>query len=64
MKRGNRVKLTIDPQYNEKGSAELIYVDYVNICKVVHVESRVYVDDGLISLIVKEIGTKRVILFE
>ena len=48
--------MTTDASFNEKGSTSVIYVDYANICKVVSVESRVYVDDGLISLIVKEIG--------
>ena len=57
MKRGGSVKLTTDPASMEKGTAELIYVDYTNICKVVSLNSHVYVDDGLISLIVKEIGT-------
>lgn len=56
LKKGASVKLTTDPAFMEKGTTELIYVDYVNICKVVHVNSHVYVDDGLISLIVKEIG--------
>jgi len=56
LKRGASVKLTTDPAFNEKGSTDLIYVDYANICRVVNINSRVYVDDGLISLIVKEIG--------
>jgi hypothetical protein len=56
LKKGASVKLTTDPAFLEKGTAELIFIDYVNICKVVHVNSHVYVDDGLISLIVKEIG--------
>ena len=50
------VKLTTDAAFNEKGSAEIIYVDYANICRVVSVGSRVFVDDGLISLIVRKIG--------
>ncbi|KAK4020871.1 hypothetical protein OUZ56_002815 [Daphnia magna] len=57
LKKGNSVKLTTDPAFLEKGTAELIYVDYTNICKVVSVNSHVYVDDGLISLVVKEIGS-------
>ncbi|XP_057371208.1 pyruvate kinase-like isoform X2 [Daphnia carinata] len=57
LKKGNTVKLTTDPAFLDKGTAELIYVDYTNICKVVSVNSHVYVDDGLISLIVKEIGS-------
>lgn len=57
LKRGASVKLTTDAAFNEKGSESLIYVDYANICKVVSIDSRVYVDDGLISLIVKEIGS-------
>jgi len=61
LKKGASVKLTIDPAFLEKGTAELIYVDYVNICKVVNVNSHVYVDDGLISLIVKEIGSDHLV---
>ncbi|KAI9564454.1 hypothetical protein GHT06_008193 [Daphnia sinensis] len=57
LKKGNTVKLTTDPAFLNKGTAELIYVDYTNICKVVSVNSHVYVDDGLISLVVKEIGS-------
>lgn len=56
LKKGATVKLTTDAAFLEKGSEELVYVDYANICKVVTVGSRVFVDDGLISLIVREIG--------
>lgn len=56
--------MTTDPAFLEKGTAELIYVDYTNICKVVSVNSHVYVDDGLISLVVKEIGTKLIWIYQ
>ena len=50
------VKVTVDDAFIESGSQEVIHVDYKNITKVVVPGNRVYIDDGLISLIVKEIG--------
>uniref|UniRef100_A0A1W7R9W5 Pyruvate kinase n=1 Tax=Hadrurus spadix TaxID=141984 RepID=A0A1W7R9W5_9SCOR len=61
MVKGNTVKVTTDDAFKEKCSAEVIHVDYKNITKVLAPESRVYVDDGLISLIVKEIGSDNLI---
>ncbi|CAL7943953.1 unnamed protein product [Xylocopa violacea] len=49
-------KLSTDKAYMEKGNVNQVYVDYVNISKVLKVGSRVYVDDGLISLIVTAIN--------
>jgi pyruvate kinase len=54
--KGKSIKVTIDDSYKEKGSNEVIHVDYKNITKVVMPGNRVYVDDGLISLVVKEVG--------
>ncbi|RWS14803.1 Pyruvate kinase muscle isozyme-like protein [Dinothrombium tinctorium] len=56
MIKGKTVKVTTDDNFKEQGSAELIYVDYKNITKVVVPGNKVYVDDGLISLVVKEVG--------
>ncbi|GFY75469.1 pyruvate kinase PKM, partial [Trichonephila inaurata madagascariensis] len=53
--KGKTVKITTDEEYRNKCSAELIYLDYKNIVKVVKEGDRIYVDDGLISLLVKSI---------
>jgi len=56
LKKDDIIKLSTDKAYAEKGNKDIIYVDYENIVNVVKPGNRVYVDDGLISLIVKEIN--------
>lgn len=50
------IKITLDDQYMEKCDEKILWLDYKNITKVVQVGSHVYVDDGLITLTVKEVG--------
>lgn len=59
--KGKNIKVTTDDSYKEKCSDEILHVDYKNITKVLSVNSKVYVDDGLISLVVKEIGNDHLI---
>lgn len=53
------IKITLDDSYIEKCSEEILWLDYKNITKVVDVGSKIYIDDGLISLQVNEIGKCR-----
>ncbi|KAM5292049.1 pyruvate kinase PKM isoform 2-T2 [Ctenodactylus gundi] len=56
LKKGATLKITLDNAYMEKCDESILWLDYKNICKVVDVGSKIYVDDGLISLLVKEKG--------
>jgi pyruvate kinase len=55
LKKGASIRLTTDPNFENSGTAINLYIDYKNITKVVSQGSRVYIDDGLISLIVEDI---------
>lgn len=54
--KGQVFKLSTDKAYMEKGNSQIIYVDYENITKVLKAGNRVFVDDGLISLIVTSVS--------
>ncbi|XP_078036482.1 pyruvate kinase isoform X2 [Augochlora pura] len=54
--KGQNFKLSTDKSYAEKGNKDIVYVDYENITKVLKVGNRVFVDDGLISLIVTAVN--------
>lgn len=56
LKKGESIKLTTDTAYAEKGNAQVVYVDYENIQKVLKVGNHIYVDDGLMSLVVTNIS--------
>ncbi|XP_060258547.1 pyruvate kinase PKLR isoform X3 [Ovis aries] len=56
--KGSRVLVTVDPELRTRGDANTVWVDYPSIARVVPVGGRIYIDDGLISLVVKKIGPK------
>ncbi|XP_043274285.1 pyruvate kinase-like isoform X2 [Venturia canescens] len=59
--KGQAFKLTTDKAMMEKGTAEAVWVDYENISKVLKVGNRVFVDDGLISLIVNTVNPTHIL---
>uniref|UniRef100_A0A915DCT5 Pyruvate kinase n=1 Tax=Ditylenchus dipsaci TaxID=166011 RepID=A0A915DCT5_9BILA len=59
--KGASIRLTTDPKYEESGTGVNLYVDYKNIVKVVKPGSKIYVDDGLLSLVVDEISEDAVV---
>uniref|UniRef100_A0A7N5K5G8 Pyruvate kinase n=1 Tax=Ailuropoda melanoleuca TaxID=9646 RepID=A0A7N5K5G8_AILME len=57
LKKGATLKVTLDNAFMEKCDENVLWVDYKNLIKVVELGSKIYVDDGLISLQVKEKGS-------
>lgn len=56
--KGSQVLVTVDPEFRTRGDANTVWVDYPNIARVLAVGSRIYIDDGLISLVVRKIGAE------
>ncbi|KAK2102354.1 hypothetical protein P7K49_020021 [Saguinus oedipus] len=56
LKKGATLRITLDNAYVEKCDENILWLDYKNICKVVEGGSKIYVDDGLVSLQVKQKG--------
>lgn len=55
LKAGDKYRLTIDKEMEEKGDQWMTYVDYKNIVNVLQINDRIYIDDGLLCLIAEEI---------
>ncbi len=58
---GAKIKLTTNPDYKEKCTSDVLYLDYNNITKVIEIGKRIFIDDGLISVVAKEIGDDYII---
>ncbi|XP_041970425.1 pyruvate kinase-like isoform X5 [Aricia agestis] len=55
LKKGATIRLSTDPALQESGNADTVYVDYKNITNVVKPGNRIFIDDGLISIICKSV---------
>uniref|UniRef100_A0A915JQT9 Pyruvate kinase n=1 Tax=Romanomermis culicivorax TaxID=13658 RepID=A0A915JQT9_ROMCU len=61
LKKGEKISLTTDDNFKTSCTSVHIYVDYKNITKVVKTGSKIYIDDGLISLEVLSIENDRLV---
>ena len=61
IKTGQKIILTTNEEFKEKCTIDTVYVDYKNITKVLTVGKRIFIDDGLISVVAKEIGDDHVV---
>uniref|UniRef100_A0A913HG51 Pyruvate kinase n=1 Tax=Strongyloides stercoralis TaxID=6248 RepID=A0A913HG51_STRER len=59
--KGKSIRLTTDPSFEKTSNSVNLYVDYKNIINVLEPGKLIYIDDGLISLKVDEIGDDYVI---
>lgn len=55
LKRGKEIVMSVDESLSNQGSESVIYVDYANITNILKPGNRIFLDDGLISLIVKQV---------
>merc|ERR1712038_2049110 len=56
LEKGASIKITTDDAFKEKCTKETLWVDYKNIPKVLTPGKRIFIDDGLISVVAKEMG--------
>ncbi|CAM2099390.1 unnamed protein product [Caretta caretta] len=61
LKKGGTLKVTLDNAFMEKCDENVLWLDYKNLPHVVDVGSKIYIDDGLISLQVKGKGADYVL---
>ena len=54
--KGDKIKLTTDDAFMEKCTKDVVWIDYKNITKVIVPGKRIFIDDGLISVVATEIG--------
>lgn len=61
LKTGSMITVSTDEKFKDCGDANCIYVNYKNIVKIMDTGDRIFVDDGLLSLKVKEKGETHLI---
>ena len=56
IKSGDPITVTIDDQYQESCTKDLVWLDYKNLINVIDPGKRILIDDGNLSLVVQEKG--------
>jgi pyruvate kinase len=57
--KGNKINVVIDNKFADNCDENNLFVDYPNIVKIVKPNDRIYIDDGLISLVALSVGNYR-----
>jgi len=58
IKSGDEITVTIDDQYEEACTKDILWLDYKNLVQVIETGKRILIDDGNLSLIVQEKGRR------
>ncbi|KJH48030.1 pyruvate kinase [Dictyocaulus viviparus] len=58
---GSSILLSTNPALQNQGTATTLFVDYKNLPRVIKKGSRIFIDDGLISLVVDDIAVDSVV---
>merc|ERR1712241_447848 len=61
LEKGATIKIVTNDEFKEKCTKDTLWVDYKNISKVLVPGARIFIDDGLISVVAKECGEDFVI---
>merc|ERR1712241_1209159 len=56
LEKGATIKIVTNDEFKEKCTKDTLWVDYKNISKVIKPGARIFIDDGLISVVAKETG--------
>ncbi|KAF7722723.1 Pyruvate kinase [Apophysomyces ossiformis] len=57
---GHEMTFSVDEQYKDECDDKIMYIDYTNLPKMIAVGKKIYVDDGVLSFEVLEVGEDHV----
>ncbi len=58
---GSKIKLTTDELFKDRCSKDILWIDYKNLINDVQPGKRIFIDDGLISVVATEVGNDETI---
>ena len=58
--KGSQIKLTTNEAFKDKCFKDVLWIDYKNLVNVIEPGKRIYIDDGLISIVATEVGKSRI----
>jgi len=56
---GHEMTFTTNAEYKEKGTKEILYIDYENLPKVISVGKIIYIDDGTMAFTVTSVSAEK-----